>query len=760
MPRRRLALEALESRQLLAAIVMTPDEQLVIEMINRARANPNAEAARLEMGLNDGLAPGTISSTPKPPLAPHQALVNAAQAHSQDMIDRDFFDHINPSGQNPGHRITAAGYNWNAYGENIAQTYSAVDVHNLLFESPSHRTNIMSTNYREIGVGVRIADDFFSSVYGTEKFANRSGNSFITGVAFSDHVINDNFYSVGEQLGGVTISAQRTTGGAPLVTTTGPSGGYSLQAAAGTYVVTASGGPLAAPMQQTITIGSQNVKVDFIVAPPPIEPDSFEPNDSAAQATVLNTDSFGSALACGLSIHESFNDDYFRYVAPASGNLTVSLDLRQDAGDVDLFVLRQNLSVLDSSESLEDIESVTVPVTSGAVYYIQVLGYEGARHAHYDLVIDGPLPNPARIDAYEPNNDWDSAHVLSPGPHTLSGLVNDGFRDLDFFRWTPDQSGAVRVSLAGEGNGGEWNLGILDANQDGLAETTTAGGAAELVVQVTAGTSYYFATLGSPCQTLYQPYTLSVTPIAPPQAASDRVMVITGGSGTFQPLANDQRETPAWGQTAVQLVELPEHGSATVNAQTGEITYTPQAGFVGLDRLTYTATDSVGNTSVPALVDLVVVDPDNRPWQNPLNPYDVDGDGTLTPTDALLIITQLNAGGTGTLAVPTPLNFPTPYFDVSGDNTLGALDAIEVINRLNAGGSAQSGANGEAAAAAPDNATEDQAKTSTPTQAPYDDAWLIAVARELAAQAERGAEQDAAFAQLEREDSDAFELFA
>jgi hypothetical protein len=318
----------------------------------------------------------------------------------------------------------------------------------------------------------------------------------------------------------------------------------------------------------------------------------------------------------------------------------------------------------------------------------------------------------------------------------------------------------VLVSLAGEESGSEWELGILDANQDALAETTTVAGAAEIVAHVTAGTPYYFATFGSPCQTLYQPYTLSVTPIAPPLAASDRALALIGGSSTFQPLANDQRETPAWGQSAVQLIELPAHGSATVNAQTGEITYTPQAGFVGLDRLTYTATDSVGNTSAPASVELVVVDPDNRPWQNPVNPYDVDGDGTLTPTDALLIITQLNAGGTGALAAPTPLNFPTPYFDVSGDNALGALDAIEVINRLNAGGGTQSGANGEAAVEATVNATEDQAKTTTPTQAPYDDAWLIAVARELAAQAERGAQQDAVFSQFESEDSDAFDLFA
>src|SRR5262245_55336620 len=47
----------------------TPAEQLMLEVINRARANPTAEAARYSIDLNEGLAPGTISAAPKRPLA-------------------------------------------------------------------------------------------------------------------------------------------------------------------------------------------------------------------------------------------------------------------------------------------------------------------------------------------------------------------------------------------------------------------------------------------------------------------------------------------------------------------------------------------------------------------------------------------------------------------------------------------------------------------------------------------------------------------
>lgn len=49
-------------------------EQYAIELVNRARLNPVAEAKRFGIGLNDGIADGTISNAAKQVLAPHQAL--------------------------------------------------------------------------------------------------------------------------------------------------------------------------------------------------------------------------------------------------------------------------------------------------------------------------------------------------------------------------------------------------------------------------------------------------------------------------------------------------------------------------------------------------------------------------------------------------------------------------------------------------------------------------------------------------------------
>ena len=68
--------DSLEARLLLTAPSMLENEQYMLELINRARANPSAEASRYGIGLNDGLAAGTITTAAKQPLAPQQNLIN------------------------------------------------------------------------------------------------------------------------------------------------------------------------------------------------------------------------------------------------------------------------------------------------------------------------------------------------------------------------------------------------------------------------------------------------------------------------------------------------------------------------------------------------------------------------------------------------------------------------------------------------------------------------------------------------------------
>jgi hypothetical protein len=79
---RSMSVDSLEPRLLLTAPTLTDSEQYMLELVNRARANPSAEAARYKIGLNSGLSGSELITTaPKQPLAPQQNLTKAALLH-------------------------------------------------------------------------------------------------------------------------------------------------------------------------------------------------------------------------------------------------------------------------------------------------------------------------------------------------------------------------------------------------------------------------------------------------------------------------------------------------------------------------------------------------------------------------------------------------------------------------------------------------------------------------------------------------------
>lgn len=91
-----------------------------------------------------------------PPLKRNAALDLSSETHSTNMADRNFFMHCDPdNGTLPWNRMTTAGYvGWASAAENIAAGYTTpAAVMTGWMNSSGHRTNILSTNYREIGIG-------------------------------------------------------------------------------------------------------------------------------------------------------------------------------------------------------------------------------------------------------------------------------------------------------------------------------------------------------------------------------------------------------------------------------------------------------------------------------------------------------------------------------------------------------------------------------------------------------------------------------
>jgi uncharacterized protein YkwD len=89
------------------------------------------------------------------PLVWHPGVAAVARAHSQDMIDRDFFAHTNPDGASPFDRLTAAGIDYSSAAENIAHGYSSAEaVFEGWLDSPGHRANIERCALTHHGVGL------------------------------------------------------------------------------------------------------------------------------------------------------------------------------------------------------------------------------------------------------------------------------------------------------------------------------------------------------------------------------------------------------------------------------------------------------------------------------------------------------------------------------------------------------------------------------------------------------------------------------
>ena len=84
----------------------------------------------------------------------------AALAKADDMVARGYFAHTSPTGTQPWHWFKALGYNYAYAGENLAEGYSdASDLENSWMASPSHRANILSPFYSDVGLAIVNRDE-------------------------------------------------------------------------------------------------------------------------------------------------------------------------------------------------------------------------------------------------------------------------------------------------------------------------------------------------------------------------------------------------------------------------------------------------------------------------------------------------------------------------------------------------------------------------------------------------------------------------
>lgn len=109
------------------------------------------------------------------PLTWNCTLEAAAEAHSRDMAENNYFSHTGPDGVGIQQRVSNRGYVWRAVGENIAAGQTSIDsVVEGWLESPGHCRNIMHDAFTEMGMAKAKPDDSGStySSYWTQVLAH------------------------------------------------------------------------------------------------------------------------------------------------------------------------------------------------------------------------------------------------------------------------------------------------------------------------------------------------------------------------------------------------------------------------------------------------------------------------------------------------------------------------------------------------------------------------------------------------------------
>lgn len=99
-------------------------------------------------------------------------LSNVATLKSQDMINKNYFDHTSPTYGSPFDMMKQFNISYRTAGENIAKGQrTPAEVVNSWMNSPGHRANILNANFTDIGIGVAKSSN--GTLYWTQMFIGK-----------------------------------------------------------------------------------------------------------------------------------------------------------------------------------------------------------------------------------------------------------------------------------------------------------------------------------------------------------------------------------------------------------------------------------------------------------------------------------------------------------------------------------------------------------------------------------------------------------
>jgi len=281
--------------------------------------------------------------------------------------------------------------------------------------------------------------------------------------------------------------------------------------------------------------------------------------------------------------------------------------------------------------------TTSVNTTTGVITYTPAHDFSGTDQFSYQVCDLTNLCSQALVnvtvtavnDAPVATNDTRSTNEDTPVTISITGNDTDvdGTIDLATIDLDPSTAG-IQTSVTDSG-GNQWSV-----NSSGIVTFTPSLnfngiGSLNYTVKDNSGAVSNIATI-------------TVTVIAvndPPVALNDNMGAALNTPTTANVLANDYDPDGNLSATTVTVVTAPLHGTTSVNATTGAITYTPNTGYYGVDSYVYRVCDTSNacaqatvNIQIPPVAPVAVNDAVTVNEETPVainvvsNDYDPQGD--------------------------------------------------------------------------------------------------------------------------------------
>ncbi len=242
-------------------------------------------------------------------------------------------------------------------------------------------------------------------------------------------------------------------------------------------------------------------------------PDGHEPNDTQENAFDLRTVE-GQTTLQDLSIHSHDDIDWFQFTTTASATEGhgVRIEFEHELGDLDL-ALYNGDGLVDTSDSVDDFEAISLEGLSPDTYWIEIFEYSGSTNPEYTLSIEAPVDRDPDPDRFEENGTLATATAVrnDASTGTLSGDVSledvsiHSENDVDLFAFTTiaDGTSAHRITIEYRHGDGDLVLDVLDSEGATVATSTGHNGHADISLDGLVAATWYARVTGFEGETNY-----------------------------------------------------------------------------------------------------------------------------------------------------------------------------------------------------------------------------------------------------------------